>query len=212
MRNFAYTVLFESDPFHICEDAGLKEYSTAAESDCWTEDELSRIRMALRRSTLRRVENPEDAEDLVQDTLLTMIRKAPNTDVEKGMMIWAMGILRRKVGNYYRRTQRFMKKNVLVHHALGGAILIPSPESSLHHSELIHMVDGILVNLSPQERTAIDLYLGGRQTSEIVALLHPERYQNTVNRLHRGRKKLVRELARLGYMRRAIGKRRRKNE
>jgi hypothetical protein len=29
--------------------------------------------------------------------------------------------------------------------------------------------------------------------------LHPERYQNVINRLHRGRKALAKELAKYGY-------------
>jgi RNA polymerase sigma factor (sigma-70 family) len=175
-----------------------------------TEEELLRIRLVLTKLTSIRIENAEDAEDLVQDTLLTMVRKAPTIEVEKGMMIWAMGILRRKVGNYYRRTQRFLVRDAEIRYAMKGRSMIPSPESNLHHAELSNIIDSILVTLSPQERTAMDLYLAGRHTGEIVALLSAERYQNVANRLHRGRKKILKELARHGYMKRAVGMRRRK--
>jgi RNA polymerase sigma factor (sigma-70 family) len=168
--------------------------------------------MVLKKLTAVRVDNPEDAEDLVQETLLTMVRKAPGTDLEKGPLIWAMGILRKKVGNYYRKTQRNAALETHSPEILGhrpGPSFVLSPEASLHHAELRAVVDGAIARLSPREREAIDLLLSGRQTGEIVTLLRPERYQNIVNWLHRGRKKIARELARHGYQVRDTGRCRR---
>jgi RNA polymerase sigma factor (sigma-70 family) len=207
VHNLVYSLVCESDLSRICETVQLGSYPSEARSDNWTEEELGRIRLVLRKLTALRVGNPEDAEDLVQETLLTMLRKAPAVDIEKGRLIWAMGILRKKVGNYYRRAQRFILLDDLVRHT-GSASVLPSPESVLHHAELCDMIDAMLLKLPQPQREAIDLYLAGRETSEIVTLLHPERYQNIVNRLHRGRKKLARELARLGYARRAPERRR----
>ena len=45
----------------------------------------------------------------------------------------------------------------------------------------------------------MELLLAGLEPGEIVKRLHPERYQNVINRLHRGRKKLAKELAKYGY-------------
>jgi len=202
VRDLAYCLVFEPEPSRICETARFGHPGLGSRQIEWTESELAQIRLVLRKLTAQRVDNPEDAEDLVQETLLTMIRKAPEIDIEKGMLIWAMGILRKKVGNYYRRAQRFNLLDPQIRHALGG-VKMPSPESSLHHAELQEMIDGVLDTFPPSERDPIDLYLAGRQTSEIVSLLHPERYQNVVNRLHRGRKKLARALARRGYASRA---------
>ncbi len=202
MRDLAYCLVFEPEPFRICETARLRYPGLGSRQIEWTENELAQIRLVLRKLTAQRVDNPEDAEDLVQETLLTMIRKAPEIDIEKGMLIWAMGILRKKVGNYYRRAQRCSLLDPQIRHELGG-LRMQSPESSLHHAELQEVIDGVLDTFPPCERDPIDLYLAGRQTSEIVSLLHPERYQNVVNRLHRGRKKLARALARRGYARRA---------
>ena len=212
VQEFACSFICESDPDPIDETDSCRCYGVRDEAQDWTEAELSHIRQVLRRLTVLRVDNPEDAEDLVQETLLTLVRKGPKM-VEKGMMMWAMGILRRKVGNHYRRTQRFSVQDAQIRYLTGRSAFAPSPESCLHHAELMSVVDGVLVNLSPEERAPVDLYLAGRQTAEIVSLLHPERYQNIVNRLHRGRKKLVRELARHGYGRRtAFRRRRRKGE
>jgi hypothetical protein len=45
----------------------------------------------------------------------------------------------------------------------------------------------------------MDLLLAGLETGEIARLLRPERYQTVVNRAHRGRRKLLKELAKYGY-------------
>ena len=199
MYNPAYCLVCEFDLPRIHETALLGHYQTKSNSVTWTEEELARIRLVLRKLTALRVCNPEDAEDLVQETLLTMVRKAPEIDLEKGLLIWAMGILRKKVGNYYRRSQRLtsLDDQRAIVRCLAAS---PSPESSVHHAELCAMIEDLLAKLPARERDAIDLYLAGMQTSEIVSLLYPERYQNIVNRLHRGRKKLAKELARHGYM------------
>ena len=205
MHNLAWYLTCEFIPPRIHETVQPGQYRSRSAPVVWTDEELARIRLVLRKLTALRVENPEDAEDLVQDTLLTMIRKAPEIDLEKGLLIWAMGILRRKVGNYYRRTQRSVPlddQSITVCDSRQYARAAPSPEASLLHAELCARIDAILQDLPAPEREAVDLYLAGTQTGEIVSLLHPERYQNILNRLHRGRKKLARELTRHGYARR----------
>jgi len=205
VHDLACYLTCEFIPPRIHETARLGSYRPKPASVVWTDEELARIRLVLRRLTALRVENPEDAEDLVQETMLTMVRKAPEIDLEKGLLIWAMGILRKKVGNYYRRTRRSVPlddQSIIVCESRQYARAVPSPEASLLHAELCARIDAILEDLPAPEREAIDLYLAGTQTGEIASLLHPERYQNILNRLHRGRKKLAKELSRHGYARR----------
>jgi RNA polymerase sigma factor (sigma-70 family) len=161
----------------------------------WSEEELRRIRLVLQKLTALRVDNPEDAEDLVQETLLTMAAKCADTRIQKGLLIWAMGILRKKVGNYYRRMQRSVPLEV----DPARPDLLLSPESWLRHGELCALIEKILDGFSSAEREAVELLLTGLQTNEIAEQLQPERYQNVVNRLYRGRKKLAMQLARYGY-------------
>jgi RNA polymerase sigma factor (sigma-70 family) len=202
VHNLACYLTREFIPSRIRETVHFGQYRSNPKSYAWTDEELAEVRLALRKLTAMRVDNPDDAEDLVQETLLTMLRKAPEIDLEKGLLIWAMGILRRKVGNYYRRTQRSVP---LDDQRIAGADAgqkthaVPSPEASVLHEELCATVDSILEDLPTPERQAMDLYLAGSQTCEIVSLLRPERYQNIVNRLHRGRKKLAKALKRQGY-------------
>jgi RNA polymerase sigma factor (sigma-70 family) len=201
VRNLAYSLICAADFDRVCENAPFGYDALESQRVNWTDHELSQIRLVLKKLTALRVDNPEDAEDLVQETLLTLVCKAPEVNTEKGKLLWAMGILRKKVGNYYRKIQRFRLQDIDLRHATASAHE-PSPEASLQHTELRKLIEGVLHKFPPGDRTAIRCYLAGRPTSEIVSLLKPERYQNIVNRLHRGRKKLARELARHGYARR----------
>jgi len=167
----------------------------------WPTEELLRIRLVFKRLTALRVKNPDDAEDLVQEALLTMTQKFPEIELHKGLMVWGMGILRRKVGNYYRRCRppESLEQEA---HSLRIATLLqaqPSAESGIRHSELLGLVGRILRRFPPNERVVMDLVLDGLPTNEIVDLLSPERYQNVVNRIYRARKKLQRALAKHGY-------------
>ena len=168
----------------------------------WSDDEIARVRTVLRRLTSLRIQNDDDAEDLVQETLLTMTRKCPSEELHKGLLVWSMGILRKKVGNYYKRTHRVSPIDAEEAFARRIGKHGPGPaaqESRIHHHELRAIIDMLLGTFPPQERRALELLLVGLPTQEIARELSPERYQNIANRLHRGRKKLARELARYGY-------------
>jgi RNA polymerase sigma-70 factor (ECF subfamily) len=164
-------------------------------------EELARIRTIFKRLTALRVDNPDDAEDLVQETFLTMAARSSEVDIEKSILIWGMGVLRRKVGNYYRRTQRRpgMELDALDPESPDAAWVGPSAESILHHAELEALLEEILADFPPRDRAVMELLVAGLPTSEIAEQLHPERYQNILNRAHRGRRRLLKALARYGY-------------
>lgn len=54
----------------------------------------------------RRVRNERDAEEIVQDTLVTVLEKAAAQTFEKGFLQWAFGVLRNKIGNHYQKQGR----------------------------------------------------------------------------------------------------------
>jgi RNA polymerase sigma factor (sigma-70 family) len=205
--------------FYPCaEDGSVRTFSTvrmpsSPELDEWPVEELERIRSIFSKLTRRRVDNPADAEDLVQETFLTMAARCPQVDIEKGLLIWGLGVLRRKVGNYYRRTQRHGA--VIVESLSDEAVeaqVTATAESALNHAELLRLVDDIVARFPPHEKEVVALMLEGLATSEIVEELRSQRYQTVVNRAHRGRRKLHRELAKHGYgpafpMRRARSRR-----
>ena len=165
-------------------------------------EELARIRKILRKLTAVRVQNVADAEDLVQDTLLTMVMKHPEGGLNKGLLVWGMGILRRKVGNYYKKSQRQAAGNLekaVAWQTIQLRTHAVSPESEAHHTELRTLIQQILAGFPLSEQAAMKLHLAGLPAHEIAGELHPEPYQNVINRIYRGRKKLARELRKHGY-------------
>ena len=168
----------------------------------WTDKDVERIRLVLCKLTALRIRNEEDAEDLVQETLLTATANLPAFPLRKGLLVWCMGVLRKKVGNYYRRTNRFTPldncRAVLMKLCV-EQIRAPAPEAGLRLTELQILVEQILSDFPLEERRAVELHLAGLSTCEIAQRLHPERYQNVVNRVFRGRRRLARKLAKYGY-------------
>lgn len=166
------------------------------------DEEIAAIRAALHKITRRRILNVTDAEDLVQETLLTMITRNPGIKLKKGLLVWCQGILRNKVGNYYRKTRRQDSLKEL-HSKLKqedtASRFYVSPETTASNKELQSIIKEKLAELSPAVRRVMELLVSGYKTGEIVDQLSPEPYQNVINRLYRGRKKLARELIKCGF-------------
>jgi RNA polymerase sigma factor (sigma-70 family) len=195
-------VHLEYKSLFIAESSPLEEYEAGSGPIEWTDDEIAAIRVVLQKVTALRIMNATDAEDLVQDTLLTMITKCPGNELEKGLLIWSMGILRKKVGNYYRRAQRYSmlkEQEIDTRHLTQHSTLTVSPEKKVVHEELRALVEKTLARLPPSQREVMELLIAGFDAGEIAQQLSPERYQNVINRLYRGRKKLAKELAKYGY-------------
>jgi RNA polymerase sigma-70 factor, ECF subfamily len=168
----------------------------------WPEDEVNSIRLALQKISTLRIINSNDAEDIVQDTLLTMVVKRPHISLQKGSLIWSMGILRNKVGNYYRKNRRGISIDDLesfTQQQFPEKFFSPSPEGTIALAELQEIVQDALSRLPDPQRQVMELLLTGLDPGEIVHRLSPARYQSIITRLHRGRKKLAQELAKYGY-------------
>jgi RNA polymerase sigma factor (sigma-70 family) len=187
---------------YISESSPLHPHKPGRTPCRWTDDEIAAIRVVLQKLSSIRILNCSDAEDLVQDTLLTMIAKQPEDELIKGPLAWSLGILRKKVGNYYRRARRNASlglQRIDAGQRISQHVFESSPEETVCHEELCAIVDRTLARLPFPQRRAMELFVAGHETGEIVKQLSPERYQNVINRLYRGRKKLAKELARYGY-------------
>ena len=166
-----------------------------------TNEELSHIRCELRKLTALRVLNATDAEDIVQDTLLTLIHSCPGEGLEKGPLAWSAGILRNKIGNYYRKSRyraNCEASEANLREGLSQTTRTASPEGELLRGELGGIITDAIERLPYAQRTAIKLLIAGLSPREIAAKMSPERYQSVINHLHRGRKKLAEELAMYG--------------
>jgi RNA polymerase sigma factor (sigma-70 family) len=197
VRNPAYLCL-EYPSSLLSEGYSAKPYALKPRRFEWTDDEIEAIRVALKKLTSIRIMNTSDVEDLVQETLLTMVSRHPGAELEKGPLVWSMGILRRKLGNYYRKMQRYVPLNEQSH-SVQQSMPFASPERKMFQEELKDIVDAVLAQIPPFQRQAMELMLSGLNAREITEELHPVRYQNVINRLYRGRKKLAEALVKYGY-------------
>ena len=168
----------------------------------WTDEELSKIRRELRKITALRILNATDVEDIVQDTLLTLIRSCPEKDLEKGPLVWSLGVLRNKIGNYYRRGRyRAMceEREAKLQQGLFQTVDMVSPERELMRGELHSVVTDAVERLPHAQKAAMKMLIAGLKPGEIATEMSHERYQTVINHLHRGRKKLAQELTRYGF-------------
>jgi len=197
----------------VAENSPLKNPENTGRLD-WADDEIAAIRKILRKTTVLRIWNSDDVEDLVQETLLTIISKPPGSELQKGLLVWSLGILRNKVGNYYRKPNRHISLDNIEGSAPRWVqqSFRFSPEASASDKEFRAIVNEKVAEMPPSQREVMELLVSGLDAREIVSQMHPQRRQNVINRLHRGRKKLARELARYGYgpltdLKRARGRR-----
>ena len=187
--SYGLLTLYETAPADFCNPPVIASQTG--------EDQLAQVRRILKRMTALRIRNAEDAEDLVQETLLTMAMKCPPGELRKGLLVWGIGILRRKIGNYYRKANRLVsfRENASALKFLAP----PSPEARFLYTELSALVGQAVAGLPPKERSVMDLHVNGVPAAQISALFESESYQSILNRLHRGRSKVRRELSRYGY-------------
>jgi len=197
--NYPY---FNFDTVYVAEGSDPKRLGAGTLFLKLDEDEIRAIRKSLEKITRRRIGDAADAEDVVQDTLLAMITSNPRGELKKGMHAWSRGILRNKVGNYYRKSRRH---EILGEQIMGNRSPVPDPpavatqETTLSNKEIRKIIDKKLEEFTPEVRRVMELLVSGLKAGEIVARLRPEPYQNIINRLYRGRKKLVRELVKCGF-------------
>ncbi len=187
---------------YIAEDSNPKNYRTGPDLLKLTRNEITAIRDSLKKIALGRIMNAHDAEDLVQDTLLAMITNRPEGELKKGLLAWSRGVLRNKVGNYYRKSQRHAalgKRNRIAGNRKPNPPYEAAQEISMSHKELHQIIEKTLDEFTPETRQVMELLISGFKACEIVERLNSEPYQNVINRLYRGRKKLARELVKCGF-------------
>lgn len=197
----------------VAEHSPLKNFEKPGRL-AWADDDIRAIRTVLRKMTVLRIWNSDDVEDLVQDTLLTIVSKPPGNELEKGLLVWSLGILRNKLGNYYRKPNRHVSLSKIETGLPRQQSFSFSPEASASGKELRALVNEKVAEMPPSQREVMELLVSGLDSREIVSQMNTERRQNVINRIHRGRKKLAKELARYGYgpgpmtrLRRARGRR-----
>jgi RNA polymerase sigma-70 factor (ECF subfamily) len=175
------------------------------------EDVLSHHLPRFRQMAMRRLRNPEDAEDAVQDALLSAFKNLARFEGRARMSTWLMTIVINSARIELRRRRRrhqilSLDQELQDHHWTLLELLAdprPAAEQSLEHSELFELVAKLSQDLPLSQWTALQLRhrdgLSLKQAAQALGV--PEGTLKA--QLARGRRKLAQLVAKAG--RRGLG-------
>jgi RNA polymerase sigma factor (sigma-70 family) len=91
---------------------------------------------------LRRVENPEDASDVVAETLLVAWRRLEEVPLGRGERLWLYGVARRVIANIHRADGRRTRLSERLAETLPTELAIP-PEPDGEAAEALRAMAGL---------------------------------------------------------------------
>ena len=141
------------------------------------------------------VNNPHDAEEIVQDTFFNAYRGLSDLEDTKKFKTWLAKIARNRALNWLRE-QRLdtVSINEVSEHALSPSYV---PDEQLIHREQQELIRRAIESLSPKEReVARSYYLDGASYAELTST-HGLSYKAISVRLSRAKQKLAKRLGHL---------------
>ena len=141
------------------------------------------------------VDNPQDAEEIVQDTFLNAYRGLSDLEDTKKFKTWLAKIARNRALNWLRE-QRLdtVSINEVSEHALSPS---DAPDEQLMRREQRELIRRAIESLSPKEReVARSYYLEGASYDELTST-HGLSYKAISVRLSRAKQKLAKRLGHL---------------
>jgi RNA polymerase sigma-70 factor (ECF subfamily) len=124
---------------------------------------LPHILPRFRRMAMRWLRHPEDAEDAVQDAILSAFRHLVHFDGRSQMSTWLTAILRNAVRMQLRRRRRVEMYALAENPETGRPSLLetlsdprPTPEQSLEQRELCELVRRLRSGLPPSQQAALN--------------------------------------------------------
>ncbi len=163
--------------------------------------DLEKLREIFTALAKRRIRNGDDAEEIVQDALLTIVEKHADQAFEKGFMQWAYGVLRNKIGNYYQKRDRRAQ------HSRGVEDVdlrvrpddSPSPLEQLRESELRSRIQTAWSRLGEHCRKLLWMLYRGYPREEIFRAFPEYDFKVVNTKIFRCRNYLKRLLRKEGY-------------
>lgn len=145
----------------------------------------------LERFAYRLTQNPENARDLIQETLLKALTYRDKFQDCTNLRAWAFTIMRNTFINNYRREERLVKSYDLgiFQFNLNNPANFESPESYYSHNELSKMIDA----LEDDFRIPFQMHTSGFKYKEIAEKLNVK-IGTVKSRIFFSRKKLMNAL------------------
>ena len=138
--------------------------------------------------THRRARNREDALDAVSETFMVVWRRLDDMPTGRGAVLWVYGVARRVLANQYRARDRTAQ----LEHRL------KDDRSSGVGEQSFDLVHEALEALRATDREILTLAAWADLDNDEIAEVLGTSAKNIAVRLHRARKRLGRELGRLG--------------
>jgi len=130
----------------------------------------------LRRMAMRWLHNPEDAEDAVQDAMLSAFRHLANFDGRSQMSTWLTTILRNAVWMQIRRRARRPTVGLGENSEVGQLGVLetladprPSPEQTLEQRQLRKLLRKLASGLPRSQQAALNLHIRGNLSVKEMA-------------------------------------------
>lgn len=136
----------------------------------------------------RRAVSPEDALDAVSETFMIVWRRLDDIPDGTSTVPWVYGVARRVLANQYRSRDRRVQLDRRLKDNAGG-------DSASEPADLVHEA---LDRLRPDDREILTLSTWDDLDNDQIAQAIGTSASNVAVRLHRARKRLARELGRVG--------------
>jgi RNA polymerase sigma-70 factor, ECF subfamily len=150
-------------------------------------DQLVRRNLPRARLIARRLmQNPDDADDLVQDAFLRALERIGTFDISRSFEPWFTRILVNRARDLHRK-QRVRRTEAHDPETLPGGV---RPDRAVERSELRSSLAAALESLPDRQRLIVTLFdIDGRSTEEIAGMLNVS--QVTIRwHLHQARRTL----------------------
>ena len=182
----------------MAENEGMGQaQNTAVNAQLSAEAVFEKYRERIYRYILRLVRDPSDADDLLQETFLTVHRRLPSLREQAALSAWLYRIATNLSYDHLRRTTRLRTRKVegRAGEEETGAVRSAEPgepglDTAFERADMSTCVQEFVADLSDDYRTVIMLHdLQGLTNAEIAGILGCS--LDTVKiRLHRARQKL----------------------
>lgn len=125
---------------------------------------------------------PEMVQDIVQDTLLILLKKLPTLGSDRNVLPLAFSILRRLIGNYYQSESTVRKFR-----AMNTEEPLTTPGDHVEESIYAQQILEKCEKLNGNYAKIVKLVLAGYSTDEIIDELGVSSRQGLYNMIYRGR-------------------------
>ena len=138
----------------------------------------------------RRIGEVQDAEDVVQATLETILKKYKTADFAKGFLPWANQILFHKIGNYYKAHKRMRRREGSEGEGKTEGPEVPGPDIVQNEKETSMILHKAIARLSDECRKIFALLLSEQSREDMQRAFGGVPMGTIDSKIHRCRKKL----------------------